>query len=440
MNKLKVFIMLIAALALFLSGCSGFQTSNSSNEEAAVNEDGKTVVDFWTFWGSEIRRPIIEQIITDFNESQDEIEVKHTYLPFGDIWTKELAAIAAGDPPDVVINDINATALRGQNKQAMNLSQFLEKDDISKRFYPELWDATLYEGDSYGIPFNTDTRVLFYNKDAFKEVGLDPEKPPTTWAELEEYAKKLDKKAGQDYDRVGFYPLWGIGYDVWLLNANGQSYFDDQNNFEIDTPKNEEVLNWLKTWKDRYGEDVVNSYQAQIDSQQGHPFFNGDLAMIAQAPTFYTQIRDYAPDLNFGVVELPEYEEGNGNTSWGGGFVAEIPEGSKNAEAAWEFIKYLTDVEAQEYWAVKNFDNIANIEAAEAAAKSDEFTEDGTMVYEMAVENMEQTLLTPVPVIAPDFSSLINPNMDEFFLGSMTAKEALEKSQTDVENLIKKNQ
>ncbi|MDN7245111.1 ABC transporter substrate-binding protein [Planococcus shenhongbingii] len=440
MNKLKVFIMLIAALALFLSGCSGFQTSNSSNEEAAVNEDGKTVIDFWTFWGSEIRRPIIEQIITDFNESQDEIEVKHTYLPFGDIWTKELAAIAAGDPPDVVINDINATALRGQNKQAMNLSQFLEKDDISKRFYPELWDATLYEGDSYGIPFNTDTRVLFYNKDAFKEVGLDPEKPPTTWAELEEYAKKLDKKAGQDYDRVGFYPLWGIGYDVWLLNANGQSYFDDQNNFEIDTPKNEEVLNWLKTWKDRYGEDVVNSYQAQIDSQQGHPFFNGDLAMIAQAPTFYTQIRDYAPDLNFGVVELPEYEEGNGNTSWGGGFVAEIPEGSKNAEAAWEFIKYLTDVEAQEYWAVKNFDNIANIEAAEAAAKSDEFTEDGTMVYEMAVENMEQTLLTPVPVIAPDFSSLINPNMDEFFLGSMTSKEALEKSQTDVENLIKKNQ
>ncbi|KOF12000.1 ABC transporter substrate-binding protein [Planococcus glaciei] len=439
MNKLKVFIILIAGLALILSGCSGFQTNNSGGDEAAVNEDGKTVVDFWTFWGSEIRRPIIEQIITDFNESQDEIEVKHTYLPFGDIWTKELAAIAAGDPPDVVINDINATALRGQKKQAMNLSKFLEEDDISKRFYPELWDATLYEGDSYGIPFNTDTRVLFYNKDAFKEAGLDPEKPPTTWAELEEYAAKLDKKAGSNYDRVGFYPLWGIGYDVWLLNANGQSYFDDQDNFEVDTAKNEEVLNWLKSWKDKYGEDVVNSYQAQIDSQQGHPFFTGDLAMIAQAPTFYTQIRDYAPDLNFGVIELPEYEEGNGNTSWGGGFVAEIPEGSKNSEAAWEFIKYLTDVEAQEYWAVKNFDNVANIEAAEAAAKSDEFTEDGTMVYEKAVENMEHTLLTPVPVIAPDFTSLINPNIDEFLLGSMTAKEALAKSQADVENLIEKN-
>ncbi|TWT06191.1 ABC transporter substrate-binding protein [Planomicrobium sp. CPCC 101079] len=441
MNKTRSFIFVLAALVLFLSGCAGFQTS-SNNEEAnkEENTEGKTVIDFWTFWGSEIRRPIIEKMIADFNESQDEIEVKHTYLPFGDIWTKELAAIAAGDPPDVVINDINATALRGQKEQAMNLSQFLEQDDISNRFYPELWDATLYEGDSYGVPFNTDTRVLFYNKDAFEEVGLDPENPPTTWAELEEYAAKLDKKSGDNYDRIGFYPLWGVGYDVWLLNANGQNYFDEQNNFQIDTAKNEEVLNWLKSFKDRYGEDVINSYQAQIDSQQGHPFFSGDLAMIVQQPTFYTQIRDYAQDLNFGVVELPEYEEGNGHTSWGGGFVAEIPAGAKNPEASWEFIKYLTDVEAQTYWAVQNFDNVANIEAAESAAESTEFTEDGTMVYQKAVENMEHTLLTPVPVIAPDFSSFINPNMDEFFLGSMTAKEALEKSQTDVENLIKKNQ
>src|SRR5699024_775559 len=131
--------------------------------------------------GSEVRRPIIEKIINDFNESQDEIFVKHSYNPFGDIWTKELAQIAAGNPPDVVINDINATALRGQKQQAESLTPFLEKEDISDWFYPELWDATLYEGDSYGIPFTTDTRILYYNKDMFEEVGLDPEAPPTTW-------------------------------------------------------------------------------------------------------------------------------------------------------------------------------------------------------------------------------------------------------------------
>lgn len=440
MNNLKAFSIAIIALVLLLSGCSGFQTSN--NEEANTNEEGKTVIDFWSFWGSEIRRPVIDKIIADFNASQDEIEVKHTFSPWGDIWTKELAAIAAGNPPDVVINDINATATRGMESQAMNLAEFTG-DDFSEKFYPELWNATLYEGDSYGIPFNTDTRVLFYNKDAFKEVGLDPEKPPTTWAELEEYAAKLDVKNGDDYDRLGFYPLWGVGYDVWLLNANGENYFGKDNSAEtvnVNTERNVEVLNWLKSWRERIGENVVNSYQAQIDSQQGNPFFSGDLAMIVQQPTFYTQIREYAEDLNFGVALLPEYKEGSGHTSWGGGFVAEIPEGSSDPEAAWEFIEYLTGAEAQEYWAVKNFDNVANIEAAESAATSDELSEEGQMVYQKAVESMENTLLTPAPVTAPGYFNYINPQVDEFFLGSQTAEEALAKAEEDVKSLVEKNQ
>ncbi|WP_033542204.1 ABC transporter substrate-binding protein [Planococcus sp. CAU13] len=440
MKNLRALLAVLTGTALMLSACAGFQTSSNSGE-SNTNDDGKTVVDFWSFWGSEIRRPIIDKIVEDFNSSQDEIEVKHTFIPWGDIWTKELAAIAAGNPPDVVINDINATAIRGKENQAMNLSQFMD-DDFSEKFYPELWNATLHEGDSYGVPFNTDTRVLFYNKDAFEEVGLDPEAPPATWAELEEYAAKLDVKNGDNYDRLGFYPMWGVGYDVWLLNANGENYFGPDHNTDtvnINTETNVEVLNWLKSWRDRLGENVVNSYQAQIDSQQGNPFFNGDLAMIVQQPTFYTQISEYAEDLNFGVAPMPEYEPGNGHTSWGGGFVAEIPEGSSDPEAAWKFIEYLTGAEAQEYWAVKNFDNIANIEAAEAAAQSDELSEEGQMVYQMAVESMENTLLTPAPVAAPGYYNLINPQVDQFFLGSMTAEEALEQAQKDVENLIEKN-
>ncbi|RAZ69227.1 ABC transporter substrate-binding protein [Planococcus maitriensis] len=438
MKKLYTIPAAFLASSLFLTGCAGFQTGNN-NDSSAENEEGKVVLDFWTFWGSEIRRPVIEKIITDFNESQDEIEVQHTYLPWGDIWTKELAAIAAGDPPDVVINDINATALRGEQNQAMNLSEFLAEDDISDQFYPELWDATLYEGDSYGIPFNTDTRVLFYNKDAFEEAGLDPEQPPTTWDELEEYAAKLDVKNGDDYERIGFYPLWGINYDVWMLNANGHNFINEDNEVLIDTETNLETLEWLKGWQDKYGDDVINSYKAQIDSQQGNPFFNGSLGMYVSAPTFYTQIRDYADDLNFGVAKLPEMEPGNGHTSWGGGFVAEIPAGASNPEASYEFIKYLTGAEAQEYWAVQNFDNVANIEAAESAAQSDEFTEDGTMVYSMATEYMSDTLLTPVPVSAPDFMGSVNPKIDEVFLGSKTPKQALEEAQADVESLVEKN-
>ncbi|AQQ52127.1 ABC transporter substrate-binding protein [Planococcus lenghuensis] len=425
---------------LVLSGCGGFSTSNESEEEVALEEEGVEIVDFWTFWGSETRRPIIDKIVADFNESQDEIEVVHSYYPWGDIWTKELAAIGAGDPPDVVINNINSTRLRAQEEQAENLTEIMGDNDIADRFYPELWESVLYEGEAYALPFNTDTQILFYNKDAFEEAGLDPEAPPATWAELEEYALTLDEKSGDEYEQIGFYPLWGMGYDVWLLNANGENYIDQEGNVSLNTETNVDVLNWLSAWRDRLGADTVDSFQAKFESNQGHPFLSGELAMMAANMNFYTQIRDYAPDLNFGVAPLPAYEAGAPNTSWGGGFVAEIPKGSDSPEAALEFMKYLTDVEAQTYWAVKNFDIVANIEAAELAAESEELSEDGQMVYETGTENMEYTLQTPVPTMAPDFYTLVNPEVDEFFLGEQSAEEALQNAQDAVENLVEQNQ
>lgn len=429
----------LLVLMLVLSGCNGFTKGGSGAEEADAEADGgKITLDFWTFWGSEIRRPVIEKIIEDFNSSQDEIEVKHTFVPWGDIWTKELAAIAAGDPPDVVINDINATALRGKNQQAENLSKYLEEDDISGEFYEELWNATLYEGDSYGIPFNTDTRVLFYNKDAFEEAGLDPEQPPKTWDELWEYAEKLDVKNGDKYDRLGFYPMFGVQTDVWMMNADKVNFVDENSEVKINTPAKLETLEWLNQWHQKYGADNINSWKAQMESQQANPFFSGDLAMLVQQPTFYTQIRDYAPDLNFGVALLPEKEPGNGHTSWGGGFVAEIPAGAKNPDASWEFIKYLTGKEAQEYWAVKNFDNVANVEASESAASSDEFDDRGKMVYELAVEAMPLTMLTPTSLAAPDYMTLVNPEFDNVYLGKKSPEQALKDAQAAVEKEISK--
>src|SRR5690606_26146924 len=114
------------------------------------------------------------------------------------------------------------------------------------QFYPHLWESVMYEDKPYAVPFNTDTRLLFYNKDAFKEAGLDPEKPPATWDELEEYAEKLDIKDGDRYERVGFYPLWGsIGAASWMTSADGGKGFIQDGELYINTPKKQEALQWL---------------------------------------------------------------------------------------------------------------------------------------------------------------------------------------------------
>lgn len=445
----------IAALLLsvfMLAACStpgmdddNIQDPNNAgpgNEEPAdptgEGNGEKVVIDFWTFWGSETRRPIIEKIIEDFNSSQDRIEVKHTFLPWGDIWTKNIASISAGNPADVIINDINSVTSRAANNQVMDITEWVKADNLEETFYPELYNTVVYQDKIYALPFVTDTRLLFYNKDAFEEAGLDPEKPPATWAELEEFAKKLDKKNGNSFERVGFHPLWGnFGADGWLLNADeGRSYFDEEGNPIVNTPKKIEALKWIRSWNDRLGQSNVEAYQAEFGTQQAHPFLSGKIAMYVDVATFYTQIRDYGDGMNFGVAPIPEMEEGSGHHSVGGGFVAEIPQGSDNPEEAYEFLKYLTGVEAQSYWGLKNFDNVANTQGNEATLNNSEMDERDREIYQIAVDNLELTKMAPTPQNAMDFKNIIQPHIDQVIIGSGDAKTELDEAQSELERMM----
>ncbi|MFP4978859.1 ABC transporter substrate-binding protein [Paenibacillus sp. CN-4] len=420
-------------LSLLLAGCTPRETSGEAT--SAAEGGGKVEIDFWTFWGSETRRPIIEKIINDFNASQDKIIVKHTYLPWGDIWTKNLASIAAKNPADVIINDIASVDQRASKKQNTDLSQYLAKDNIQDRFYPSLWENVTYEDKAYAIPFNTDTRFLYYNKEAFREVGLDPEKPPATWDELEQYAIKLDKKNGNTYDRVGFHPQWGdFGVDNWMLNADGgKGFFDNEGKMYINTPAKVETIEWVKKWNDRLGKKNVDALQAEFGNEQSNPFISGKVAMWMHQGTFATQIRDYGQGMDVGVAPVPERTAGSGHYSSGGGFVVEIPYGAKHPDEAWEFIKFLTDYDAQKYWAQKNFDNVAN----QKAASDPELMKDP--IYKMAVDNMEVTTHYRAPLAVPDYKNLITPQIDAALLGQLSPADAMKKAEEDVKNMMKQN-
>lgn len=433
----------VLGAGMLLAACGGKAPGNASEGNNApsggtTGNDSNEVVelDFWTFWGSEQRRPVIEKLIDDFNKSQNRIRVKHTYYPFGDIWTKELAAVAAGNPPDVIINDINSTAIRAEKKQNVNLQEFLAKDQsIKDRFYPELWNTVLYKGEAYALPFNTDTRMMFYNKTLFKEAGLDPEKFPNTWAELEEAAKKLDKKSGDKYTVIGYSPQYG-GFDWGSIAMNfdgGRNWFDENGKPVVNAPAKLEAMEYVIANADRIGQKNLDAFKAEFGSKQANPFIAGKVAIWPNNTTFYTEIRDYGQGLDFGIAPIPEKTPGSGHWSIGGGFVIEIPAGAKHPAESFEFMKYMTDVAAQKYWAEKNFDNVANIKAAEdpELAKNP--------IYKAAVDNMKWTKVFPTPLNAPDFQKLIDPQRDAAILKKTPAKEALDKAQADVENLIKQN-
>lgn len=437
MRKLFYMGTLLFSVGVLAAGCGNSETADSSGNESA---DGKTTLDFWSFWGSGARQEVIEEIIDDFNASQDKIEVKYSYQPWGDIWTKSLSSITAGNPPDVIVQDINSVAQRAEAQQATNLSEYIE-EGFSDEFYPQLWDTVEYEGDAYAVPFNTDTQVIFYNKTLFKEAGISEEQLPQTWEELETVARKLDVKNGDDFERIGFYPLWNLGADVWALNADdGVSWFDKDENVKIDTDNKVEALEWILDWQEYYGQDTINRLEAEFGSGVADPFISGLVAMRAQNINYYSSLAENATDdFEFGVIQIPEKESGSGHWSWGGGFVLEVPYGAKDPEASYEFIKYLSTPEVQEKFGEKSFDIMANRTANENLVNNDNLDENGQMIYQMAYENFANTVITPVPLTAPDFSSLVNEQIDQIMLGSKTPAERLADAQKAVEDLVEQN-
>ena len=382
---------------------------------------------FSAHWLSEQRRPTITRIIDTWNQRNPNIQVEYTGVPFDQIITKTVAGVAAGNAPDVVVLDIRTTKQRASKNQILELNS-LGASTIASGFYSNLWSTATYNGKQYGLPFVTDTRVLFYNKAAFKEVGLDPNKPPKTWDDLWNYALKLDKKDGTRWVRMGFHPNFGeFGYPGWLTNA-GDSFFDKNNEeARANNATAVKVLNWMKKWTDKYGANNYASFKASFGGGAQDEFMSGKVPMVVRNGNYLTTLKVNAPNLQYGFVAVPT-EDGkqDGTSSWGGGFNIEIPRSTKYPKQAFAFAKYLA-TEGAKVWAAEQND-LPGYQVARLANKNPNFVK--------LANNLKYTFVDTVPVYAPSYENAINKAVDDVLLRNKGAKEALDEAQTAIAKLV----
>jgi multiple sugar transport system substrate-binding protein len=143
MKERKIFAMLLATLLLLgtaSTGCAKNPQPGQTTPGAGANQNKVVTIDFWHFWGSEQRKPTITAMIDEFNKNNPNIQVKGTYVPWGDIWTKSLAAVAAGNPPDVVVQDILSVGVRAARKQNTDITSYI-KDETKNKYLPNLLAA-----------------------------------------------------------------------------------------------------------------------------------------------------------------------------------------------------------------------------------------------------------------------------------------------------------
>lgn len=396
---------------------------------AAKRESAEVKLDFWHPLVWEPLRTELHKLVDQFNREHPRIHVDILDVP--QIEQKMLTAIVGKVPPDAAIFDRFRIAGYADRGAFMGLDELVTGTSIRREdFFEAPWDENIYEGKLYGIPFNTDVRVLYYNKKLFREAGLDPERPPRTWAELREYSRILTRRdARGELTQVGFVPYINFG-NTWLYLYAWQKgatlMSDDGTRAELDDPRIVEALTWLRDFTADYGVSRLRSFQSGFATRELDPFLIGRMAMLGEEVFLLSRIQRFAPDLEYGVAPLPWPEDGE-RATWSGGFALTIPTGSPHPTEVMEFYSYLVGKAAQQQFG----ENAGQMPANRTATESSYYQD--SEAWRVLISEMEYSRFRPsTPVGGIMWDSMMRA-WEQGAAGVVSPEDAMKRAQRDVQ-------
>lgn len=302
---------------------------------------------------------IIEGYVKEYNASQSSIQVEPVFAgSYTEAYSKTLAAIKGGTPPDVAImlsQNLNDILLQDI---VVPLDEYIQADAAQVNlsdFYPAFMLNSQQGGKTWSIPFQRSTPVMYYNKEAFKEVGLDPQNPPQTQVDLVAAAQKLTKR-----DASGRVTRWGLtipsggGVDTWLLEGltiqAGGVLYDPANaccKVNLASPATQAAVQFLRD----LGEKDKVSPTGPIDwGTTANDFVAGKAAMMYYTTGGLTFVRNNAK-FEFGTAFMPKAQR-YGAPTGGGNFYLFRATPPDKRKAAWEFTKWMTSTEMLARWSI----------------------------------------------------------------------------------------
>ncbi|MBC7288792.1 MAG: ABC transporter substrate-binding protein, partial [Armatimonadetes bacterium] len=333
------------SLALLLAGLWLGLAPGCSRHVADVN--GKKIVRVWHVWGGTMAEGF-QHICEAYQRQHPEIILRPVFAA-NDLSTNQkfFTAVAAHRPPEVVFVDGPQVAPWAEWGALEPLTDLCARDGIRPEdYFAPCWRQNVYRGQVWALTFCADPNFGFvWNKAAFREVGLDPERPPATISQLDAYARRLTKLKGREIVRIGLIPWaqYGAANSMFTWGwAFGGSFYDEEHHKV--TPDNERVvkaLEWMVSYAKEYDVTKIASLQQGFGTAEQNPFITGKMAMMCLHIGGIEDIARYAPELDYGVTYIPAPPDGEQHSSWVGGWCVAIPRDAANREEAWQFIKWL---------------------------------------------------------------------------------------------------
>ncbi|MCQ6561035.1 ABC transporter substrate-binding protein [Paenibacillus mendelii] len=348
MKKNKVTLLLVLTMIIsLLAGCAG--ANNGSNTNSGTNsgsantpeadeqpaKGGKTTVQFWHSLGGK-NGEYMDALIKTFNETHSDIEVVGTFQGnYDETVTKLQQAVAANTAPDVSMLERAYVQMFADSEVLEDLTPFLESSSLSADdFTAGLMGHSTFNDKLVSLPLNRSTPILHVNKSMLDEKGLAV---PTTWEEMNQVANALVIQENGEFKRYGFTMPYDTWYPIAMISQAGGKFFNDDNTSIgfADNGVGEKVFNQLKKLQSTgalYYPPAQDS--GNITNQM---FVEGKVAMMYQSTGSIGGLTE-AVDFDYVTAFLPKDEVFANPT--GGANVA-MMSGSKNKEAAWEFIRWM---------------------------------------------------------------------------------------------------
>ena len=299
---------------------------------------------------------IVDGMISDFEAKNPDIDVNAIYAGnYNDARIKALAALKSGKPAQLsVMFSIDLHELRDLDAIVPfeQVVQTTEQQQWLNSFYPALMENGKADKQTWGIPFQRSTIVMYYNKDAFRAAGLDPEQPPKTWDELVSMGQQLTQK-----DASGNVSRWGAmipstGYPYWMFGAltkqNGEVLMNPAGNQTyFDKPA---VIEALSFWQDLGQKHQVMPKGAIEWGTLRQNFLEQKTAIMWHSTGNLTTVKKNAK-FDFGVAMLPARKQ-LGSPTGGGNFYIFKDSTEQERQAALKLIRHMTAAEQAAQWSI----------------------------------------------------------------------------------------
>lgn len=429
----KVLFTVSLLLVIVLAGCG-------KKDDDKTGEDGdKTVLNLWFSLSGENGKNF-EEIIDDYNKQSDSYKINPVYQgSYTDTITK-IRAVGESEAPALLMASGTNRKYLAERDYIVPVQKFIDEEDFDLSSINEnVINRYTLDEKLYSMPFSASNAIMFYNKDMFEEVGLDPENPPKTFSDIEEVAQKIKDETGN----IGF-SMATIGwYFEQLLVNQGALYLDNENGFTgeptetlINGPEGIEIFEWL----DRMNKaGTFRNYGSNWEDPRA-PFLAGELGIYFDSSANVRHMVDDAPfEIGTAALPVPDGVEPNGAQVGGNSIYItdKIPE--EHQAGAWDFLKYLVSAPVQAKWAAAT----GYIPITEAATEEDVLKETLEEYPQMltAVEVNEYTPAEPstsgpLSDEGEEFRTIVETAQEQVYEGE-DPKTALDNAAQKINDLLK---